>query len=134
MADWPQCVTLLSAQKHTFFYRTGIFSTLFVHIFLIVVYQRSFGVLKSGISIASLFSGNLSRSQTAFCHSHTWRNRLTLHNFQTSDFHFISNELKLFLKKDFLFRHPSPHSCLISDEPHIGIIVSWPMTLKVDFL
>ena len=32
-----------------------------------------------------------------------------------------------------LFHNLSPHNCLISDDPHIGIIVSWPMTLKVDF-
>ena len=49
VAAWPQCVTLVSAQNHTFFYRTGIFSALFVRIFLIVAYQRSFGVLKSGV-------------------------------------------------------------------------------------
>ena len=98
MAAWPQCVTLVSAQKHTFVYRTGIFSALFVHIFPIVAYQRSFGVLKSGvdISIASLFSGNLSHSQNII---------------------FAQMNL-LILKKYFLFPHPSPQNCLISDEPH----------------
>ena len=52
----------------------------------------------------------------------------------TSHLHQPTNELKLFLKKEFLFPHPTPHSCLISDDPHIGIIVSWPMTFRVDFL
>ena len=35
-----------SAQIHTFF---TFFSALFVHIFPIVVYQKSFAVLKSGV-------------------------------------------------------------------------------------
>ena len=52
----------------------------------------------------------------------------------TSTHHFLTNELKFDLIKDFLFPHPSPHYCLISDELHIEIMVSWPMTLKVDFL
>ena len=35
---------------------------------------------------------------------------------------------------DNLFPHPNvfTHKCLISDEPHTEIVVSWPMTLKVD--
>ena len=83
--------------------------------------------------IASLLSGNLSRSQTTFRHSNTWRNRLTLHNLLSnvsfsSTYHFFTNE------KDFLFPHPSPHNCLISDDPHIGIMISWLITLQVDFL
>ena len=60
------------------------------------------------------------------------------HNCQTRHFYqpiiFLTKELKLNLEKDFLFPHPSPHNCLISDVPHVGIMGSWPITLKVDFL
>ena len=140
----PICSRLASMRnvsvctKTHVFYRAGIFSSLFVHIFPIVAYQRSFGVLKSGVKFQyclSLFSCNLSRSQTAFRHSNTWRNRLTLHNLLSSEsfssiHHFCTNELELILKKKFCSPHPSPPICLISDNPHCGIVISMPYDLE----
>ena len=45
----PMRIALVSVQKHTFLYRTAIFSTLFVLIFSVVAYQSLFSVLKSGV-------------------------------------------------------------------------------------
>ena len=97
------------AETHVFL-RTGIFSALFAHIFPTVAYQRSY--MKKQAHAAQLMSNESFHQPIVFAQIN----------------------LNLFWKKDFLFPHHSPYNCSISDHQHIGIMISWPMTLEVDFL
>ena len=58
--------------------------------------------------------------------THAFTNWLTL-----STNPFWTDKLKLNLNLNL---NPSSHNCLISDDPHIGILISWPITLKVDII